>query len=162
MRTSASFTLGNAICRQFPILILLFVAPNLAIAQEPCKHDSVRITGTITSTKKEPLVSASVSVKQNGKFISGAITDFDGNYEISNIDSGLYDVTVIYVGYESKTITRVVVTKNSITSVDISLTATANIWRCYGRVILTCRPLTDKYDPCKVALSRERIKNLPY
>jgi len=58
------------------------------------------IKGIVRTEDGSPLPYATIFVKQTG---SGAVTDLDGQYEIS-LPSGDYDITFQYLGYE--TITR--------------------------------------------------------
>jgi len=55
----------------------------------------------------EPILFGDIVVYQDGKLITGEQTDFDGNYIISPIDTGVYDVRFLYVGYEEVMIEKV-------------------------------------------------------
>lgn len=44
-------------------------------------------------------IGATVIVKQDGVIISGAVTDFDGYYQVKNLSPGMYDVEISYVGF---------------------------------------------------------------
>ncbi len=46
----------------------------------------------------EELIGANIVLKQDGNFVTGTSTDFDGNYKLT-IDPGFYDVEVSYVGF---------------------------------------------------------------
>lgn len=63
----------------------------------------------------EALPFVSIVVENNGTRVAGGQSDFDGNYKISPINPGTYDVTVSYVGYQPTKITGVVVNSNKIT-----------------------------------------------
>lgn len=65
------------------------------------------INGIVTDKKKEPITNASVSIKQNGILKEGGITDIDGKYSVKLTDTGRYDVTVNYLGYQTTTINKV-------------------------------------------------------
>ncbi|MFZ1618499.1 MAG: carboxypeptidase regulatory-like domain-containing protein, partial [Flavobacteriales bacterium] len=74
------------------------------------------LQGTVTDKKSsEPLPFVSIVVESNGTRTAGGQSDFDGNYKISPISPGTYDVTVSYVGYQPTKITGVVVNSNKIT-----------------------------------------------
>ena len=47
----------------------------------------------------EPILFGTVTLHKNGNLITGTETDFDGNYNLANIDPGSYDVSFAYVGY---------------------------------------------------------------
>ncbi|MCB9033285.1 MAG: TonB-dependent receptor [Chitinophagales bacterium] len=66
------------------------------------------ITGTIyDEINNEPLIGANILI-QNTNY--GAITDVDGNYTIENLPTGLYNVQVTYIGYQTQTRFEVEVT----------------------------------------------------
>jgi hypothetical protein len=80
--------------RSFLVLLCLSFFAIVSFAQKST------ITGTIKdANNKELLIGATIFVNQ-----SGAITDFDGRYELS-LDNGSYTLAVSYVGYEAKDIT---------------------------------------------------------
>ncbi|SCY37863.1 Outer membrane receptor proteins, mostly Fe transport [Nonlabens sp. Hel1_33_55] len=54
------------------------------------------ITGTITDASGTPLLNVNVILQNTTK---GAITDFDGNYTISNVEDGDYIVVASSIGY---------------------------------------------------------------
>lgn len=55
----------------------------------------------------------------------GAVTDLDGNYSISNLEPGLYNVLATYVGYESKTVFEIQVFNMRPAVVDFPLAPTS-------------------------------------
>lgn len=46
---------------------------------------------------------ASVLLKKDGEMVSGTATDLDGNYNLSNLSAGTYDLVVSYTGYPTLT-----------------------------------------------------------
>jgi TonB dependent receptor-like, beta-barrel/CarboxypepD_reg-like domain/TonB-dependent Receptor Plug Domain len=78
------------------------------------------IKGKITdASNSDPLVG--VIVKLEGTII-GTASDLDGNYEITDIEPGNYNVEFSYIGYTTKTIKDVKVNLNDVTKLDITLT----------------------------------------
>jgi hypothetical protein len=69
----------------------------------------------------EPIIFGNVALYQNGNLVTGVETDFDGNYAFSNIDPGLYDVEVSYVGYQSSRQVGVVVKAGKVTKLDLEI-----------------------------------------
>ncbi len=69
----------------------------------------------------EELISANIVIKQNGVFVAGVSTDFNGNYRI-NLDAGTYDVEVSYLGYPNNLIQGVVVKPGLANILDIEMT----------------------------------------
>ncbi len=120
------------------------VGPLLMPESKPTNTDSVinEIRGVVTDNKKEPLVNASVLIKQNGIMKAAAVTDFDGNYSIKGLDSGYYDVTVSYLGYKTATTTRVPV--SGLTKFNVLMESGSRTY--LGGPIITGRPaLLNKY-----------------
>jgi len=79
-----------------------------------------KITDKITG---EPLPFVNVVIENRGTQVSGGATDFDGEYYIKPLDPGTYDVLVTYVGYQPQKQTGVVVNSNTITFLNLQLSA---------------------------------------
>ncbi len=60
----------------------------------------------------------------------GAQTDIDGNFKISKLNEGKYDLVVESIGYGKDTIRNVVVNNNSITKITLGLPA----GECYKKI----------------------------
>ena len=74
------------------LFLLLFLLVNLTIqANSPQIHGVV-----LDETTKEPIIGAAIILE--GSTI-GTTTDFDGNFTISNIPTGTYDIKVQYISY---------------------------------------------------------------
>ena len=75
------------------------------------------LSGKLTDADTgEPILFGDVVVYKDGKLITGEQTDFDGNYIISPIDPGKYDVVFKYVGYPDIKIEDVIIKKDKETS----------------------------------------------
>lgn len=91
------------------------------------KQPVVLGVGTIQGTVKdkstgESIPFANVVLMDKGQQVTGASTDFDGKYRISNVPTGnSYIVKVSCVGFQSYETTSVTVNKNKITFVDFNL-----------------------------------------
>jgi TonB-linked SusC/RagA family outer membrane protein len=82
--------------KHFILLFLLFCV-QLVIGQ-----GNTKVIGKVTDNTGSPVIGATVSIPS---LKSGAITDIDGNYEISsNLSQGTYKLVVSYIGYETKTV----------------------------------------------------------
>ncbi len=77
------------------VLFLVFGASAL-IAQ-----NNASISGTVKDASGEPIPGANVLLQGT---LKGTITDFDGNYTISEIENGTYVVEVSYVGFKNNTV----------------------------------------------------------
>ena len=98
---------------------LLLMAEMAALAQGTMK-------GTITDKKtNEPLPFVNVVVKQDGKQVQGATTDFDGIFTIKGLAVGSYDIEVSSVGYNRYQRTGIQVKASGFTVVDIQLSSGA-------------------------------------
>lgn len=81
------------------------------------------IAGKITdAVNGETLIGATVVIKGT---TTGAQTDLDGQYKISSLNPGVYDLVVTYVSYTTKTIPAVRVTEGKTTSLDIVMETAA-------------------------------------
>ena len=75
-------------------IILIFF---LAISQIANSQNSF-LSGSILLDDGYPAVGANIYIKELNL---GAISDFNGNYNLSNISNGTFDVTISFIGYES-------------------------------------------------------------
>ena len=77
------------------------------------------VQGTVTdATTNEALIGVNVIVVGTA---SGAASDFDGNYTISNLRAGEYSLKVSYIGYETKLFTGILIANGQTTDLDIEL-----------------------------------------
>jgi TonB-dependent receptor len=72
-------------------------------------------------SNSEPLVFANVLIKGT---IKGTTTDFDGLYEINDIEVGTHTVIYSFIGYETQEI-ELTIEANKITKIDVSMAASA-------------------------------------
>jgi len=81
------------------------------------------VKGKITDEKGEGLIGASVVILDaNGKSTGrGTVTDFDGNYTLSNLNAGTYNLKYSYVSYSSKIINGLIVSSDKATFENIQL-----------------------------------------
>ncbi|HOJ37155.1 MAG TPA: carboxypeptidase-like regulatory domain-containing protein [Ignavibacteriales bacterium] len=77
------------------------------------------ISGTIKDAKTQLVITDAMVVTNPN--IGSAFTDKDGRFTISNIPAGIYEVSVMKFGYETKK-DNIIVTSKKITSVNWSLT----------------------------------------
>ena len=93
---------------------------------------SVAAQGTLqgTVTEKESgltAIGASVQVKKGGVLMTGAITDFNGNYSIPDLDAGTYDVEITYVGFANVRTEGVIIYNNKIVKLDAELVSDSEV-----------------------------------
>lgn len=66
----------------------------------------------------EPILFGNVIIKGSTK---GTTTDENGNYEITNLEPGLYNLEVSYIGYKTKTVYEIEVTNSKPAIEDVAL-----------------------------------------
>ena len=82
------------------------------------------LNGKVTDKDSgEPIIFANVVLYQNDVLITGAETDFDGNYYFRSIDPGTYDVEVSYIGYSPSKIAGVKVFAGKSNKLNIQMSA---------------------------------------
>lgn len=87
------------------------------------KNQTSEIKGRVyDALTNESIPFANVAIQDTDK---GAVTDIDGNYVISNLEPGLYNIQASFVGYEIATIFEIEVFRNRPTDLDIGMNATS-------------------------------------
>jgi len=80
------------------------------------------VQGKITDKETgEPIIFGNIVLYKGGVLITGTETDFDGNYNISNIDPGNYDVEVSFVGYNTQKVAGVVLYASKANKLDVQI-----------------------------------------
>ncbi len=105
-------------------LLALFVC-TLFLGTMIYAQSSGSLRGKITDSQtNEPIPFANVVVETGGRQVAGISTDMDGNYRISPLSPGRYDVRASSVGYQQVMITGVIISPDQITFQNIELTST--------------------------------------
>ncbi|WP_052596814.1 TonB-dependent receptor [Aureispira sp. CCB-QB1] len=103
--------------RYIILLTLLFLGSSTLFAQT-----TGSLQGKVIDVgNDEGLPFANVVLEKEGVQISGTQTDFDGNYNFSNVNAGTYDVLVSYVGYPTVKTEGVVVKLGQVVRFDIEM-----------------------------------------
>jgi hypothetical protein len=77
------------------------------------------LSGKVVDKKTgEPILFGDVVVYQDGKLIIGEQTDFDGYYNISSLNPGIYDLVFKYVCYHDFITKDVIIKANEKSKVD--------------------------------------------
>lgn len=99
------------------VLFMLFTA--LTFAQ-----GTGSVVGKLTDKdfNNEPLAFANVFIKGTTK---GTTSDFDGLYELANLEPGTYTVVYSFVGYETVEIDNVQIVADKVTTVNVPMGASA-------------------------------------
>ncbi|MGB3618164.1 MAG: carboxypeptidase regulatory-like domain-containing protein [Catalinimonas sp.] len=120
-----------------------------------------KLSGTIFDEEtSEPVPFANVIASQNGVQKGGTTTDFNGNYLISSLVPGQYDVEVSYVGYRPKRIAGVLINFERTRRLDIEIASGATTLE--EVVVEYQRPLIEADNTSTGAvLTKEQIQQLP-
>ncbi len=154
--------------RSIPTLMpaaLLSLLMILSIATKAFTLATGSIHGQVQDEKGEGLIGATVQiVDANGKSTGqGGAADIDGNYEISALMPGVYNIKCAFIGYETQLIKGVVVSADKPTILNFQMKARPNNATTEDVVIVTkkyCKPLIDKAD-CKIEsrTSSRKVRN---
>ena len=83
------------------------------------EETEVNIRGSIKDQKsKEPLIGATVQVVGSNL---ATMTDIDGNFQLSGIKDGIYDIEIKYVGYKTAVKRQVKIEDNKVTTLDFEM-----------------------------------------
>ncbi len=84
------------------------------------------VAGKVTDREynDDPLPFANVLIKGT---TTGTTTDFDGLYEIGNLDPGTYTVVFSYLGYETVEIPNVTIEAGKITEINVPMSASQGV-----------------------------------
>ena len=70
---------------------------------------------------KEPILFGTIALYRGGVLITGTETDLDGNYFISDVQPGTYEMEASYVGYATQKQTGIVIKAGKTNKVDFDL-----------------------------------------
>jgi len=104
--------------RAFILVILLFLSINLFSQKGTLRG---RITDVSTG---ETLLGASVTILNSNPLI-GTISDFDGNFTLSNIPSGIYNLKCTFISYQTKTIENIEIQAGEVTVLDFQMSTSS-------------------------------------
>jgi len=105
----------------------------------------------------EPLIGVTVQI---GRGASGTVTDLDGNYELTGITPGSYNISASYLGYETSTRSNVIVQSKGNDAINFELRETQTDLET---VVVTANPFqTSRTTPLSLQrLSPDEIKTYP-
>jgi hypothetical protein len=136
------------------LLILLILVVDLAWTQ-------TSLQGKITDAESgESIIFCNVALYRNGVLVVGTETDLDGNYSISNLDPGTYDLEASYVGYQTQRMVGILVSAGRVNRADITLSQGVVL----DEVIVTDYkvPLIEQDNTTSGGVvTSEQIRNLP-
>ncbi len=99
-------------------LLVTLLFSQKTFAQMPALGGSAGITGYISgylldSVTQKPIEFASIALSPSGlsKITNGEVTDENGKFKISNLSQGDYDLTMTFIGYRDKKLTKIKLTR---------------------------------------------------
>jgi len=96
--------------------VFVFLISEMGIAQiSLCGIVQDELTG-------ERIILGNVVLYREGVFLFGLETDFEGNYEFRDLESGTYEVEVSYVGYSTKRTKVILLEDDQYVSLDVKIT----------------------------------------
>jgi hypothetical protein len=110
------------------VLIVLFMMPASTYGQTGLS----KIVGVVSDSSGAPVIYASVSIKDVNK---GTTTDFNGNFTISGLTAGSYQMNISAVGYETQT-RMIDLSADAVEQVTVSLKTTPLL---LNEIIVTSR-----------------------
>ncbi len=124
---------------------------------------STSLSGKLTDgATGEPVMFANVAIYKDGVLVTGVDTDFDGNYNFANIDSGTYEIESSYVGYQTVRLSDVVVYSGRANIVDLTISEGGGVNLEEIVVIEYKKPLIQADNTTGGAIvTADEIKNLP-
>ncbi len=125
-------------------------------------NQSGGLYGRVFDEKKEPIISAVVQVFEDGILKGGTVTDYDGNFLIKPLESGNYNVSVIYSGYDSSTVNNVTIGTDSINLNFYLKRSKCNLFIIGALSSEFKVPLVDKNDPDKKTIDRSNLNHIPH
>ncbi|MCB0703993.1 MAG: carboxypeptidase regulatory-like domain-containing protein [Saprospiraceae bacterium] len=123
--------------------ILLMLVGVLSL---PIFGQTATIEGTVTEKESgEVVLFANVVLLQDGAVVTGASTDFDGNFRISGIEAGVYDIRLNYIGLREFLLTGLEIVAGE--AIKINPQLEAEYWDCCCLPIyVPSPPLIDQED----------------
>ena len=119
------------------------------------------LKGKVTETDgKTPVEFANVALMQDGQMVTGAVTGESGNYVLSPIASGTYDLRVSFTGYQESWVKEIVIQGNITKIQDVILTSSERTLD--PTIIVAKRPIFEPGDvAAAIRMNEEDIKKLP-
>lgn len=89
--------------KRITLILAVFSVSIMSLSAQSGSRLRVTISGRVAdSLTADPMVAATASVNERitGKALTGALTNPDGKFTISDIPIGVYDIIITYIGYK--------------------------------------------------------------
>lgn len=108
-----------------PELVPWYLGRKDPYQQTPALQGAGAVKGRVLDASTgEAIPFANVTIERGNQVVTGAITDFDGQYNIKPVSAGTYNLKVTYIGYQTMLVNGVVIQPDKITFQDFKLNAT--------------------------------------
>lgn len=97
------------------LTIFLLIIVQFAFGQ------SGSIQGTVTNEEGDSLMFAIVKITKNDVLVFETQTDINGNYSFNNLEAGIYEGSISYVGYNLWTIVEINISEYQTQFVNVTL-----------------------------------------
>ncbi|MFT5600291.1 MAG: spore coat protein U-like protein [Flavobacteriales bacterium] len=122
--------------KRFTFSLVLALSAVLTFGQSSIK-------GKVVDLKGEPIPFASVALYQNGSLKNGAKTNYDGEFKISNVDAGTYDLEASYVGFQKYRLEGLIVKSGKVLPLEDDIVLSDQMFEVVN-VVAYKVPLIDK------------------
>ena len=96
-------------------------------------YGQTSLAGSVIDDAGEPAMFANVALYKNGVLVTGTTTDIDGNFNISNLDPGTYDVEVSLIGYSTQRVNGILLRAGQVNPINVTLSEGVTL----GDVVVT-------------------------
>ncbi|HRQ30175.1 MAG TPA: carboxypeptidase-like regulatory domain-containing protein [Saprospiraceae bacterium] len=137
------------------IQLLVFFGFSLSFAQTSLEGK------VVDKDTKEPIMFGTVALYKGNTLVTGTETDMDGNFILSNLDPGTYDLEARYVGYTTARQTGVIVLAGRVNRLNFEIGTEGQV---LDEVVITefKAPLIEIDNTTSGGtVTSEKIKNLP-
>jgi outer membrane cobalamin receptor len=97
------------------ILIIIFSVNVFAEDTKPTEASLGSLKGFVfDSNSNQPLEYATIAIKSktDNKVVNGTITDMTGFFKLKNVEFGMYNIDITFIGYKTKTIENIAIKPN--------------------------------------------------
>jgi hypothetical protein len=141
-----------------PELTTWYLGKKVAYQNESVQKGSSTLKGRIfDSNTNEALAFATIAVYQGSKMITSVSADIDGQYTIKPIESGVYTIKAMYVGYNATQINNIQLLPNKIAFQDFKLKGGVSL---NDVVVMNYEPLIDPDTKSGSAITREEYRQM--
>ncbi len=88
------------------LILIFFLCSAFILKAQPYNNPKGHISGKVVdAVTKQPVDYATISLFKDGSAspINGVVTDPKGNFTITNVDPGAYSISIVFIGYQKKT-----------------------------------------------------------